>query len=135
MLKWEAAMETGIATVDRQHQELVDKVNELMTAMKEGKGREIIGDVLAFLGNYAVDHFRTEETLMDRHKYPDADKHKAIHETFKADFGRLVGEYDANPTKVSLTIEVQRRVGEWLRGHILNVDKELGKYLAEKGAA
>lgn len=135
MIVWDAKMETGIATVDRQHQELVRQVNELVAAMQKGKGREVVGDVLVFLGKYAVEHFGTEEALMRQHGYPDYEKHRAIHESFKADFGRLAAEMDANPTRLALTIEVQRRVMDWLRDHILNVDTRFGAFMAAKAAA
>lgn len=134
-MQWEAKMATGIAKVDAQHKELIRQVNELMDAMKAGKGRQIIGDVLAFLGKYALEHFATEEALMQRHGYPGYAEHKAIHEAFKKDFGQLAAEYDRNPEKLSVTIQVQRRVLDWLRDHILNTDQKMGAFLREKGVA
>ncbi len=132
-MQWEAKMATGIAKVDAQHKELIRQVNELLDAMREGKGRRIIGDVLAFLGKYAVEHFATEEALMQRHGYPGYAEHRAIHEAFKKDFGALAAEYDRNPEKLSVTIQVQRRVMDWLRGHILGTDQEMGAFLRGKG--
>ncbi|GAB4264588.1 bacteriohemerythrin [Deferrisoma sp.] len=134
-MQWEAKMATGIAKVDAQHKELIRQVNELMDAMKAGKGRQIIGDVLAFLGKYAVEHFATEEALMQRHGYPGYAEHKAVHEAFKKDFGALAAEYDRNPEKLSVTIQVQHRVMDWLRDHILGIDQKLGAFLREKGVA
>ena len=132
MLQWEAAMETQVSTVDEQHRELVRQVNGLVEAMKAGKGRQIIGDTLVFLGQYAVEHFGTEEALMRKHGYPGYDKHKGIHETFKADFGKLAKELDGG-SALTVTIDVQRRVLDWLKSHILQVDKEMGSFLKEKG--
>lgn len=133
MLQWEPAMATGIAAVDRQHKDLISRVNELLTAMKAGKGRQMVGELLAFLGKYAVEHFGTEEALMHKHAYPGYAEHKAIHEAFKKDFGALAAQLDAGPTNLSLTIEVQRRVMDWLKTHILSMDAALGKYLAGRG--
>ncbi|GAB4256907.1 bacteriohemerythrin [Deferrisoma sp.] len=132
-MQWEAKMATGVAKVDAQHKELIRQVNEPLDAMREGKGRQIIGDVLAFLGKYAVEHFAAEEALMQRHGYPGYAEHKAIHEAFKRDFGALAAEYDRNPEKLSVTIQVQRRVMDWLRGHILGTDQEMGAFLRGKG--
>ncbi|RMG85450.1 MAG: hypothetical protein D6708_15740 [Candidatus Dadabacteria bacterium] len=89
--------------------------------------------MLAFLGKYAVEHFATEEALMQRHGYPGYAEHRAIHEAFKKDFGALAAEYDRNPEKLSVTIQVQRRVMDWLRGHILGTDQEMGAFLRGKG--
>jgi hemerythrin len=135
MIQWGKSMETGNQTIDGQHRELVDKVNGLLEAMKQGRGKEVIGDVLVFLGSYAVSHFNEEEKLMARSNYPEREAHRKIHEAFKTDFGRLVQDYDASPASSALTIEVQRRVGDWLRNHILDVDKKLGAHLAAHGLA
>ncbi len=135
MLQWEPAMATGIGSVDRQHKDLVQQVNQLVEAMKSGKGRQVVGDLLVFLGKYAVDHFGLEESLMQRHDYPAYADHKAVHEAFKKDFGVLAGQFDAAPSSLSLTIDVQRRVTDWLRNHILNTDAKLGAFLKERGVA
>lgn len=134
MLQWEPSMETKVSAVDQQHKELVRQVNGLIEAMKAGKGRQIIGDTLTFLGKYAVEHFGTEEALMRKHGYPGYETHKGIHEAFKADFGNLAKELDGGAA-LTVTIDVQRRVLDWLKNHILQVDRELGKFLKEKGVA
>lgn len=135
MLQWEPAMATNVAAIDNQHKELVRQVNELVEAMKAGKGRQRIGDVLVFLGKYAVDHFGMEESLMKTHAYPGYEKHKAVHEAFKQDFGQLAKEFGVDGQNLTLTIQVQRRVLDWLKAHILQVDKELGAFLKGKGVA
>lgn len=135
MLQWEPALETRVTAIDSQHKELVKKVNELVEAMKSGKGRQVVGDILVFLGKYAVDHFGTEEALMKKHAYPGYDKHKAIHEAFKQDFGQLAKAFDGGAQNLTLTLQVQHRVLDWLKDHILKVDQELGKFLKEKGVA
>ncbi len=133
-LEWTPSMETGIDVVDRQHRELVEQVNRLVEAMRAGKGRKVVGEILSFLGRYAVEHFQTEEKIMEQGGYPDLDKHREVHEAFKKDFGELAAEYDRSPTKLSLTIEVQRRVMAWLREHILKMDMKAAEYLRAHGA-
>ena len=135
MIQWEPSMETRVSVIDKQHKMLVARVNELVSAMKSGKGRELIGDTLVFLGKYALDHFATEEAFMRQHSYPEYDKHKAIHEAFKQDFGSLAKEFDAGEKSLSLTVQVQHRIADWLRTHILQTDQELGRFLRAKGAA
>lgn len=135
MLQWEPAMETKVGEIDRQHKELVKQVNELVEAMKSGKGRQLVGDVLVFLGKYAVQHFGTEEALMQKHKYPQYETHKGIHEAFKQDFGKLAQEFQDGSQNLSLTIQVQQRVLDWLKKHILGTDQELAKYLKTCGVS
>ncbi|MBI5443392.1 MAG: hemerythrin family protein [Deltaproteobacteria bacterium] len=133
MLQWEPSMETKVSEIDRQHKDLVKRVNDLIEAMRAGKGRQLVGDVLVFLGKYAVQHFGTEEALMQKHRYPNYEAHKGIHEAFKKDFGKLAQEFQEGSQNLSLTIAVQQRVLDWLKRHILETDQELGRFLKTCG--
>ena len=64
LFNWSAQYETGILLVDTQHKKLVDAINTLHDAMKEGKGKEKIESTLNFLVEYTVLHFSAEEKLM-----------------------------------------------------------------------
>jgi hemerythrin len=134
MIQWDAKYEVGIRMVDEQHKELVDKINELQTAMREGKGRDKISAIVNFLGGYALKHFATEESLMRLHNYPHMARHVQHHEDFKADFARLQQDFSSDIKASLLAIEVQKRLSDWLLHHIQKVDKETAHYLALKGA-
>ena len=126
LLKWDAAlMSTGVDEVDRQHQKLIEHINELYRLMKEGHGTDGITEFVDFLSEYAESHFRHEEGCMAQHRCPAAMQNKLQHIQFSrtlSDFRRrLVKD---GPTG-SLAIEVQRNVGEWMRNHILRTDIEL----------
>ena len=125
-LKWdEAAMATGVAEVDQQHQKLIDHLNELFRLMREGHGKEGIDSFVDFLTDYADTHFRHEEGCMTAYRCPVAAANKIQHMQFM----RLLGGYrkrlqDEGPTG-SLAIEVQHTVGEWIRNHIIKTDTHL----------
>ncbi len=131
-VQWNSSMETGIGVVDDQHRELFRRIDELLDAMRSGKGRGVVGELLAFLGRYADEHFRTEEGIWSRAGLPDLDQHRRAHEGFRRDFAKLAQEYEQDPSKLSLAIEVQRRVMEWLREHILKVDKKAAAWVAAR---
>lgn len=133
MAPWDASFEVGVKIVDEQHKELIAKVDELHAAMKEGKGREKVNGIIAFLKDYALKHFATEEGLMRVYGYPKYDEHHKLHEEFKTDFVKLVGEMGASTNLTLLTMEVQHRLANWLVNHIRRVDKETFQYLATKG--
>lgn len=133
MIEWNASLSVGIPSVDTQHQELVKAFNELEGAMREGKGSERILTTLRFLGEYALKHFSTEEALMSIHRYPGLDQHRAAHETFRKDFARILKETEATQHRVAKTMDVSRRLLDWLFTHIRQVDKEMGTFLAARG--
>ncbi|WP_025323758.1 bacteriohemerythrin [Deferrisoma camini] len=134
-MQWEPKMATGIAKIDAQHKELIRRINKLLDAMKEGQGREMVGEVLEFLGRYVVEHFADEEALMKKYGYPKYPEHKAIHDRFKKEFEALAAENEKRAGSLSLTLQVQNKVVDWLRNHIMNVDVKMAAQLKEKGAA
>jgi hemerythrin len=47
---WKNDFSVGIPEMDHQHQRLVTMINQLDEAMGKGKGKEVIGKILAELG-------------------------------------------------------------------------------------
>jgi hemerythrin len=133
MAGWDDSLSVGVKAVDDQHKELIQKVNELRDAMKVGQGKGKMESLLKFLGQYAVNHFAMEERLMTLHRYPKYAEHKKIHEDFKADFGKLAQELSSATAASLLSIQVERRLSDWLVQHIKVTDREAGQYLATKG--
>ncbi len=134
MIEWNERLAVGIPRVDAQHQELVRAFNELEASMRDGRGSETVLRTLRFLGDYAVSHFGTEESLMRHHAYPGLSEHRAEHEAFRADFARILKETEGTKYRVAKTMEVSRRLLEWLLSHIGKMDKKMGAWLAERGA-
>ena len=69
---------TNISVADDQHKTLFKMLNELHD-LAGGSDRAAIGRSLDALVKFVVDHFATEEKLMQMHNYPDFDAHKAEH--------------------------------------------------------
>jgi hemerythrin len=128
---WTPDLAIGVEAIDRQHQDLFAAIDRLLVAMSDGRGRGEVAQLLGFLGQYAVEHFRDEEQLMSQSRYPDLAQHRRVHEEFKADFGRLSAQLEAGGPTSSLVLEVNRRAAQWLRTHVMGMDKKLGAFLQE----
>jgi hemerythrin len=89
MLVWTDDLLTGYKTIDDQHKELFKKVNALLEAMGQGKGKEQVAEVLGFLSDYVVSHFGTEEQLMQSRKYPGFLSHRLEHTAYTDKLKRL----------------------------------------------
>lgn len=76
-IAWSRELETGIRTIDLQHEELIGMINELDDASLARRGQIVLEDVLQRLGNYVTFHFTTEEALMAG--LPQAESHAAEH--------------------------------------------------------
>ena len=133
MPEWSPLMEIGVPVLDSQHRELVNQLNELGLAMKKGRGRETIRELLAFLSRYVEDHFRVEEGLMRHHRYPGLGEQVGLHEAFKSELASHVDAYERDPADRSLTMEIHGWGMEWLMDHILSVDARFGEYVREQG--
>lgn len=121
-------MATGHETVDHQHRNLIDMINQLEEAVEQGRGREGVDRLLNFLGDYAAKHFSMEEKLMTATHCPAAEKnreaHKAMFETYK----KWRANYDQHGFDPKLVIELKNILSEWLVQHICKIDCTLRQH-------
>lgn len=129
LVQWQPSLEIGVPEVDQQHKEIFNRVNALLTAMQQGKGRQEVSELIDFLAKYVVSHFTAEERVMSTNGYPDYEAHRQQHAAFVADFGELKRELEARGSSSLLVIQVQRRVIDWLIQHIGKEDKRIAEFL------
>jgi len=119
-LTWNTRFATGHPEIDAQHQELFLKVAALHTAMREGKGRQLIGELFEFLAAYTAEHFTSEEGIMRQAGYPELSQHQRLHRELLSQVGAVKRRFDAGePLK---TMEVSDFLADWLTTHILGDD-------------
>lgn len=132
---WDQSLTVGLPLIDEQHQQLFASLDSLLAALRESRGKEEVGKILAFLGDYTVKHFGAEEQLMRRYRYPDIAAHLAEHQQFLRSFQALVAEFEARGASASLALRVMTQVGDWLRGHIKKPDAALVAFLRANSEA
>ncbi|TGN18423.1 bacteriohemerythrin [Leptospira idonii] len=125
-VKWEKKFETGIPTIDRQHQQLFDLTGELIKATEEGKGRRIIVDVLKNLIHYTQTHFVDEERIMKEIHYPHYEIHKKEHENFIQEV--LVSTKELIEGRSMPTLKLTNFLSQWLIEHVLIHDSQIGEF-------
>ena len=131
-IKWNSRYAVHIDEVDRQHQKLIELINTLYDAMSVGKGKDVLGPVLAELADYTTYHFDTEERLFREYGYPGHEQHKKEHEVLTAKTKTLKQAFDTGNKKLS--IDVMLFLSSWLNDHILEEDKKYATFLISKGA-
>jgi len=131
LIQWNDSLSVSVAEIDRQHQKLIGMINELNDAMRQGKGKDVLGKIINGLITYTGTHFKTEETYFDKFGYPDADSHKKEH----SNFVRKVTEFKNGfeQSKIGLTIEIMNFLSDWLQKHIKGVDKKYAPFFNAKG--
>jgi len=131
-VEWRENLAIGVKEIDDQHKELFKIVNDLFEACNKAKGKEEVGKVIDFLGDYVVKHFNNEEKLQQKHNYPDYASHKQKHELFIQEFIELKNQFEKEGPSGLFVIKVNKKVIDWLVQHIGKVDKALGLYLKNK---
>lgn len=131
LFPWSDTYSVKIGIIDMQHKNLVGMVNDLHQAMVAGHGKEQLGKILAGLVKYTQVHFKTEESLMESHKYPEYNQHKTEHEKLT----RTVLDFQAKfqKSEVGLTIEVMQFLKDWLAKHIMASDQRYSPFLNAHG--
>ena len=133
-IKWTPDLSTGIEIIDNQHKELIKRISNLLSAMKEGKGKKEVRGIIEFLSDYVVEHFSTEEKYMKLYSYDETKKkfHFTQHKRFVEDVTQFKKNFEEKGVSSALAIEVQNKMVIWLLNHIKRVDKELAEFLRDK---
>jgi hemerythrin len=124
-IEFTSELETGNRTIDSQHREWIKRYNDFIACLKKGQGRKNLKELYSFLEEYTHSHFSAEEALMNFKKYSGLKKHKVMHENFKKVLKEFKDDLDEEGAGVHLAIEANQLIGEWLRNHILGVDKNM----------
>lgn len=129
---WDVTMSTGVAKIDQQHQELISKLNGLLEAMRKGRGKDEIGKLIAYLGEYVVKHFSDEEAEMERVKCPAATANRIAHQQFVKRFTEIRNRFDKDGVSPKLIIDVQQALLDWFVAHIRSIDTKLALTVKDK---
>lgn len=131
-VEWNQSLAVGVKEIDSQHKELFKRVSDLLDALSAGKGKQEVGNLIKFLADYTVTHFRDEEALMAKHNYIGLDEQKKEHAQLIKDLGELKKEFEAVGPSLTLLMQVQRKAVDWLTNHIAKSDKKIGEFLNTK---
>ena len=123
---------TGNNLIDSEHRQLFAAVNDLMDACSRGEGRAKIEDTVRFLTDYVAKHFRDEEDLQVRSKYPAYPTHKVFHDGYRRQLSDTARELLQQGPTVKALGDLNRVVGV-LVSHIRTEDKRLAKHVKEQG--
>jgi hemerythrin len=124
---WDSSLSVGIEIIDRQHQRIVDYINDLHSAHLE-KDQDKVSKVLAGLRDYTLTHFTFEEDLMESAGYPLSETHKMVHNSFVAQLDKFVEQHENGK---DVTRKLMSMLQVWLTNHIKNDDKDYSSIVKE----
>ncbi len=130
LITWSSSYSVQVGKMDQEHQRLIDIINKLYGAMREGRGKESVGLILGELIDYTKTHFTHEEQLMRESGYAGYDEQKRAHENLISQVSEIQRKFKSGE---ALSQEIMSFLKNWLVNHIQGLDKQYGPHLNKKG--
>lgn len=130
--KWTEDMTVNNDVLDAQHQELFNKINELLDAMINEGAEDIVEDMVHFFKQYMEGHLRYEENFLADIGYPETAEHAAQHTEFVDKYKELKERLDVADDKSKMVMEIENFMGSWLTTHIQVEDKKYANFIASR---
>jgi len=131
LMTWSANYSVGVRKFDEEHQHLFRIINDLNDAMRAGKSRDILRQVLAGLVTYTQYHFAAEEAAMKQAAFAEFAVHQSEHRALTDKVKNFMKEYEQDKALVSVELLVFLK--DWLDKHILGTDRRYTTKLKASG--
>jgi hemerythrin-like metal-binding protein len=130
-VEWIDKFNIGIHEIDEQHKRLIAIMNKICDALNRGSERQIAGEVLKEMQDYASDHFALEEKYFDEFGYEKAEGHKDWHREFTRKVQALMD--DLQKGKKSVSVDAISFLGGWFIDHTQTLDRQYVDLFREHG--
>ena len=128
-LNWQPQYSVGVASVDYEHQHLIEMINELATEIEGSVYADAIELFLGELHAAISAHFALEERSMAKADYEELEDHKADHEALLEQIRCMMDEFAADPEKGRKLL--QESLTNWFGQHFATFDARLHGALGE----
>lgn len=129
IIEWSPQFEVGIRFMDGQHRQMLDLVNRVLEAERQGKELEDLVAVLRDLVRLTEHHFHAEETRMAELGV-DADTHRGEHRDLIESLRFFTDRLDADKAGMCSIF-----LRDWLLRHIESTDRPFAAVLRERGVS
>jgi hemerythrin len=126
--RWTSDLATGNAAIDREHQELVEIIDQLKAAASGGDQKARLSNALDRFRAHVLDHFPNEEREMEAKGYPGLAKHRLAHAALTESVCDLVAKDNDGQTVLYSEVD---QLGQTLYRHILLDDKPFAAFLTK----
>jgi hemerythrin len=127
---WKDEYSMGVEKIDHQHQRLFILVNKLIEQPAASPGSKLTLNTLREMIDYAKEHFKDEEKLMQERGFPGLESHKAQHTYFIRTTAEL--SLVALDNQEMVFSEIVEFLKFWLTFHVLKYDMKYRDYFKTK---
>ncbi|MTV49271.1 bacteriohemerythrin [Heliobacillus mobilis] len=122
LIQWEEKYSVNVIELDKEHKRLLEMLNELHSAMKLGKSRELVEKLVNEAVDYCDKHLDHEEDLMKRCNYSGLSEHLKQHEIFRQ---KVTGfKLSLKKNNYTLSVGLISFFKDWFINHICTEDKK-----------
>ena len=125
------AMRSGCGNLDGEHTVQVELLTAFSQAVREGRPRGDVDQILDRLIDFTKVHFSSEQLLMRLYGYPSYEQHSGDHDDTVDRLQAIRQAYLAGD--LELTCKTADALAERLIAHIREADRGLGSFLRQLG--
>ncbi|GAB6166380.1 hemerythrin family protein [Thermostilla marina] len=127
---WTKQMATGVPEIDEEHRRLLEQLNGFLDSLRNGKSKTVLGELIDFLGEYSMEHFRHEERVMEQYDCPFKDENIRQHAEFRDRLADARSRLEREGPTEELAHHVKLALFDWIVEHIKGVDSKLADSVA-----
>jgi hemerythrin len=127
-MKWNDGLDIGVKDMNREHQGLLDYMNQLFDLHNAKASRGEQKRLLDKLKNATIDHFTHEEEYMAKIGWEGLPAHKIVHQGLLDNFTKHYQKFLAEGV---LSEDFFHFLKFWLSAHIQGIDKKYGDFARE----
>jgi len=129
LFEWKKQFETGIASIDHEHKELIGVINDLYSKLSDGCPVEDIEYFLGEIHALIEAHFALEEKIMRDTGYAEYTGHKEDHDRLLEDIRDIMEGLENETADFDLRPELAERINNWFANHFSTKDRHLHKMI------
>lgn len=131
LMEWDDSFSVGVSSLDAQHRELVETIDEFAQAFFDGQSQKVMARILSRLIAFTKTHFQIEENLMIEYGYEDFFAHREEHKHMAQKVLDLQDKFERGERDVAL--DTFNFLRSWLMDHILKTDMAYREFFQEQG--
>lgn len=127
VITWKECYATKIISLDKEHQRLVELINQLYEAICQKRSDELMLPIFDQLLDYTKQHFVHEEAVLEEYNYPDLEQQREQHQKLTEQVSAYLQRLGSGENLEAK--DVMNFLRTWLLQHIVEYDLPYGPYL------
>jgi hemerythrin len=138
-IKWDNRFSVDHLTIDAEHKLLLTTINAIEVALRHPEDAEPLLFFIDQLHEFALSHFKHEEQLQLKHKYPFIDDNAKGHDCLIVDLDRIRTDIHRIAKKATLSVtdiaDLHNYAGylakDWLIAHVFKEDLKMKGFMGD----